>query len=55
MFCLLVTKHQGKHGIREIRIKYVHVLEASTQEAIDDALLDFLTSPDVECVGIKDL
>lgn len=52
LFAVLVTKHRAKHGEREIRTKYVHILTAPTQEAVDDLLLEFVTRPNVTCPGL---
>lgn len=51
LFATLVTRHQGKHAVREIATKYIHELHASDQEGIDDALLELVTRPGFSCTA----
>jgi hypothetical protein len=52
VFALLVTRHAGKRGVREINTKYLQAISGTTQEEVDDQLLDLLTTPGVECSGL---
>jgi hypothetical protein len=49
MFALLITRHRGKRGVREIHTKYVEVLSGPTQHSVDEQLEELLTRPGVEC------
>ncbi len=51
LFATLVTQHQGKHGVREIKTKYIHELHAPDQEGLDDALLELVTRPSFSCTA----
>ena len=55
VFALLVTRHAGKRGVREINTKYLQAISGATQEEVDDQLLDLLTTPGVECSGLRGL
>jgi hypothetical protein len=55
VFALLVTRHAGKRGVREIGTKYLHAISGATQEEVDERLLDLLTTSGVECAGLREL
>lgn len=53
LFALLITKHQGKHGVHEIHTKYVEILSGPTEEAVTDKLEELITRPGVECSALE--
>jgi len=55
VFALLVTRHAGIRGVREINTKYLQAISGATQEEVDDRLLAWLATPGVECSGLRGL